>query len=102
MNEEEYTEYCEIVRKIRILFPKDDKFLNVTLIQEEGSKHFHLWFFPWYSWMKFTSTPKLEQIRGIMANITKSEIPNHSLIEIERFILNLQHKMNENKKDNTV
>ena len=95
MNEEEYKEYCELVRKIRFLFTKSDDFLSLTLIQEEESKHFHLWFFPWYSWMEFTSTPNLEQIRGIMAHLAKSEIPKHTLIEIERVILDLQLKMNE-------
>ena len=45
--------------------------------------------------MEFTSTPNLEQIRGIMAHLAKSEIPKHTLIEIERVILDLQLKMNE-------
>ena len=40
-----------------------------TIIQEERSKHFHVWLFPWLEWMHHFADerePELSKIRKIM------------------------------------
>jgi len=43
-----------------------DRILDVTLIQEERSGHFHLWLFPWYAWMSERYPHSLTSIRVIL------------------------------------
>ena len=39
---------CRMRRQMREILGVDE----ITMVQEENSAHFHLWLFPWYSWMK--------------------------------------------------
>ena len=52
MTKEEYSEYNSLVLQTRKIFKKILGDIQYTMIQEEDSSHFHLWFFPWYNWVK--------------------------------------------------
>ena len=38
---------------------------EVTVVQEEKSRHFHIWLFPWFDWMKENVGKGVKYLRDI-------------------------------------
>jgi len=65
----EYEEFCTLLKTTHQAIKEVTTIEFLTIIQEESSKHFHLWFFPWtQSVIEQYGTPSLTMIREIMAN----------------------------------
>lgn len=46
---------------------------EVTIVQEERSKHFHIWLFPYYDWMKEKYGKGIKYLRDINDYIMENE-----------------------------
>ncbi len=67
MTTEEYTDFSSLLRSCRTWLQSLPNIRSITLIQEERSRHFHLWLFPWYDWMiDQYGSMSLTHIRTIM------------------------------------
>jgi len=63
----EYGEFSRLVRDCHAAI-KDVVGTDLSLIQEESSRHFHLWFFPWTTEVvERYGSPSLSKIRDIIA-----------------------------------
>ncbi|GAA0126271.1 hypothetical protein UT300019_21730 [Clostridium sp. CTA-19] len=62
----EMVELSELIYKSRSILEKIDSLTDVTIIQEERSKHFHVWLFPRYKWIDEKFDNSLPAIREIM------------------------------------
>lgn len=51
-NKKEQMELFELINEARFALDKLDICKAVTIVQEERSKHFHIWLFPNYEWMQ--------------------------------------------------
>ena len=59
----------------------------LTLVQEESSRHFHLWFFPWTKRViEKYETPSLSKIREIMVDFRRQPISAMEWEELENTI----------------
>lgn len=65
---------------------------KITLIQEEGSKHFHVWLFPWYGWMG--KEQKIARMREIMEKAREERSDEKGLQEVEIAALRIKEKLN--------
>ena len=75
MQEEEYVEFANLLRTARLVIEQVVEVQNLSLVQEEYSSHFHLWFFPWTeSVLAQYGQPSLTKIRGIMADYRQEAI----------------------------
>ena len=79
MENAEYEDFSKLLWNAHHAIKEVTKIERLTVIQEEGSHHFHLWFFPWTKKViEQYGDPSLSKIRGIMADfrtrsITKQE-----------------------------
>lgn len=64
---EESRELFDLVYKARLALKSIVDIKEVTIIQEERSKHFHLWLLPRYNWMDEKFPCSLSTIREITA-----------------------------------
>ena len=65
----EYEELAKLIRATNEAIKKVTRVESLTIIQEESSKHFHLWFFPWTpDVVERYGKPSLTKIREIMAD----------------------------------
>ena len=72
MHESEYDELSKLVRTTHHAIKEATKIEYLTIIQEESSIHFHLWFFPWMQdVIKQYGQPALPKIRKIMTDYKK-------------------------------
>jgi diadenosine tetraphosphate (Ap4A) HIT family hydrolase len=68
MEADEYQEFAALLRETELAIHAVTGVEHLTIIQEEHSVHFHLWFFPWTAEVIAKSgPPALEKIRTIMA-----------------------------------
>jgi len=75
MSEAEYDEFSTLVRNTHRAIKEATKIEYLTMVQEESSVHFHLWFFPWTrDVLKQYGQPTLTKIREIMAEYKKQPI----------------------------
>ena len=75
MQEEEYAEFAGLLRTTHLVIKQVVDVQNLSLVQEEYSSHFHLWFFPWTeSVLAQYGQPSLTKIRGIMADYRQESI----------------------------
>ncbi len=75
MQEAEYNEFSALVRDARSAIKKAIEVEYITIVQEESSIHFHLWFFPWsQSLIEKYGKPSLSKIREIMSDFRKQPI----------------------------
>ena len=51
-NKKEQMELFELINEARLALDRLDICKEVTIVQEERSKHFHIWLFPNYEWMQ--------------------------------------------------
>ena len=78
LSKEEQYKLVEIINKT-ILILKDLKIAKeITLVQEERSKHFHVWLFPNYKWMEEKFGKGIKYLRDIseyaIENVTQKDI----------------------------
>ncbi len=75
MAEDEYIEFAGLVKKTHRAIKNITGVEMLTLVQEERSSHFHLWFFPWaHQIIEKHGQPSLNKIRDIMAEYTQRTI----------------------------
>jgi len=74
MDEPEYREFSALLRETGLAIHAVIGVEHLTIVQEEHSVHFHLWFFPWTAEIiaKY-GPPALDKIRAIMAG-TRQQI----------------------------
>lgn len=69
MEMSEYTEFSNLLRTTHAAIKQATGIEYLTLVQEESSSHFHLWFFPWsQDVVEKYGKPSLARIREIMAD----------------------------------
>lgn len=74
-----YEEFSGLLRTTHYAIKKATNIEHLTIVQEESSTHFHLWFFPWtQSVIEEYGKPSLAKIRDIMADYKQ-----RSLSELE-------------------
>ena len=79
MQEVEYTEFSNLLRATHQAIKKTTGVEYLTIVQEERSIHFHLWFFPWTpSVIEKYGKPSLSKIREIM-----SDFGHHIISDIQ-------------------
>ena len=87
MQEFEYDEFSKLLRTTRTVIRKVVRDEDLTLVQEESSSHFHLWFFPWTkSVLDQYGPPSLSKIRGIMADYRQKPIEPKQWRDLQNLI----------------
>ena len=87
MQDAEYEEFALLVRTAHNAIKETTKTEYLTIVQEENSIHFHLWFFPWtQNVIEHYGQPSLAKIREIMANYRKQPTDESEWVEIEKSI----------------
>ena len=87
MSDREYQEFSELLRKASLAIKRATNVEFLTLVQEESSIHFHLWFFPWVkSVMEMYGKPSLTAIREIMAEVRKQPVNENRWQELQASI----------------
>lgn len=56
----------DLVYRSRVALGNIKDIITVTIVQEERSKHFHLWLFPRYEWKNKMFDSTLTSVREIM------------------------------------
>ena len=87
MTEAEYDELSQLIKSTLQAIKEATKIEFLTIVQEESSVHFHLWFFPWTKEVVDTyGSPSLTKIRDIMADLRKRSLSQDEWVELERSI----------------
>jgi len=87
MREVEYKELSKLIRTAHDAIREATKIEYLTIVQEESSIHFHLWFFPWtQSVIEQYGRPSLAKIREIMADYRKQPLGEAEWKELEKSI----------------
>ena len=87
MQESEYDEFSKLIRSAHYAIKHVTKTEYLTIVQEENSIHFHLWFFPWaQSVIEQYGQPSLTKIREIMADYRKQPVDESEWKELEKSI----------------
>jgi diadenosine tetraphosphate (Ap4A) HIT family hydrolase len=87
MQESEYTEFSGLIRPVHDAIKETTKIEYLTIIQEESSIHFHLWFFPWtHAVLECYREPSLTKIRDIMASYRRQSLDVAEWQELEKSI----------------
>lgn len=87
MTPREYKEFAALVKTTHSAVKAATGTQQLTLIQEESSAHFHLWFFPWApSIIQTYGQPSLSKIRAIMADYRQHPISPAEWKELEKSI----------------
>jgi hypothetical protein len=87
MSDAEYDEFAHLVRTTHRVIKEITKIEHLTIVQEERSIHFHLWFFPWTKEVieKYGS-PSLSKIRDILADLRKHNLDSTEWEELKKSI----------------
>jgi len=87
MQAKEYEEFFELVKTAHLAIKEATDVEYLTIVQEESSVHFHLWFFPWTrSVIEQYGVPSLTKIRDIIADQRKQPIGKEEWGELEKSI----------------
>lgn len=83
----EYEEFSRLVWSVQRAIKEAIEVEYLTLVQEESSLHFHLWFFPWTGAViaKYGG-PSLTKIREIMADYRKQPVTESAWCEFKKSI----------------
>lgn len=97
MDVHEYQEFATLLREIEIAIHASISVEYLTIVQEEHSSHFHLWFFPWTTEViEKYGPPSLEKIRAIMAETRQQVISREEWAglasSIEKISFTLQNR----------
>ena len=90
MNILDYEELSSLIYQTRKSLQSLRGILNVTIIQEERSPHFHLWMFPWYEEMIGIQLNSIQNIRSIMKDLQKTNLHESKISKIQNDIKILQ------------
>jgi diadenosine tetraphosphate (Ap4A) HIT family hydrolase len=91
MQEAEYNEFSALVRDARSAIKEAIDVEYITIVQEESSIHFHLWFFPWsQSLIEKYGKPSLSKIREIMSDFKTQPIGEVEWKELAESIAKLR------------
>ena len=83
----EYDEFAQLLPRVQAAVKKATQVEFFTLVQEEHSSHFHLWFFPWLpEVIRRHGEPSLAKIRPIMAETSRQPISAEKWAELEETI----------------
>jgi len=82
MSQVEAQELFSLVYRARLALQRLEDIQNVTLIQEERSKHFHLWLLPRYAWMDKQFEHSLTAIRAVLREAKGSRKTHETVQEI--------------------
>ena len=94
MTEAEYEELATLIRSTHQAIKEVTKIENLTVVQEERSRHFHLWFFPWTQGVTDQyGEPSLTKIREIMENYQKETIGEKEWEELNKTISEIKTHM---------
>jgi diadenosine tetraphosphate (Ap4A) HIT family hydrolase len=96
LNEAQYREFSQLLwithRAIKAMVGVE----HVTIVQEESSQHFHLWFFPWTQQViERYGQPSLSKIRDIMSDYRKHPIDKDEWCELEKSIDRMKPFLND-------
>ena len=76
-NKEQQIELIKLTNKARLALKELNICQEVTIVQEERSKHFHIWLFPNYNWMQETFGKGIKYLRDIneyvIQNVTEED-----------------------------
>jgi diadenosine tetraphosphate (Ap4A) HIT family hydrolase len=98
MQDSEYQELARLIKSSHQAIKEITKIDSLTLVQEESSIHFHLWFFPWAQRViEHYGQPSLAKIREIMADYRKQPIDLAQWQELEEIIEKLKARMAESQ-----
>ncbi len=87
MQESEYEEFSTLVKASHQAIKAVTGVKYLTIIQEESSIHFHLWFFPWLDFViEKYGQPSLTKIREIMFDYRKRTMNESEWAELENTI----------------
>ena len=87
MQKSEYEDFSNLLRVTHYAIKKATGIENLTIVQEESSRHFHLWFFPWTQYVvEKYGKPSLAKIREIMADYKNQTIGEVKWKELEESI----------------
>ena len=94
MEDIEYGEFSRLVRNVHRAIKVATQVDHLTLVQEENSMHFHLWFFPWTESVigKF-GQPSLSKIREIMAVFKTQQTNDTEWKELEQSINKIREQL---------
>ena len=94
MNDNEYNEFSKLLRNTQNAIKDVTQIKYLTMVQEDRSSHFHLWFFPWtQEIIERYGKPSLTKIRGIMADYQKRPITELEWKELESSIKKIEARM---------
>jgi diadenosine tetraphosphate (Ap4A) HIT family hydrolase len=96
MNGAEYEDFSRLLRDAQRAIKDTVKVESLSIIQEEHSIHFHLWFFPWTgALIQQHGPPSLTSIRAIIAGYRREPIGAGEWQELEKTIENIRSRMDE-------
>ena len=75
-NEEQQIELIKLINKSRMALNELNICKEVTIVQEERSKHFHIWLFPNYEWMQEKFGKGVKYLRDINEYIIENATAN--------------------------
>ena len=94
MNDDEYEELSNLIRETRRVIQETTQIEHLTMVQEERSVHFHLWFFPWTKEViQRYGEPSLTNIREIMGEYRANSISPSEWMELETVINEMKTQM---------
>lgn len=87
MTECEYVEFAHLLKITHQAIKEMTKIEHLTIVQEESSAHFHLWYFPWTNTVvEKYGQPSLSKIRDIMVDLRKQILTHLEWEELEKSI----------------
>jgi len=96
MDDIEYSELSRLIRENHQAIKEVTKIEYLTIVQEESSIHFHLWFFPWTNEViEQYGKPSLTKIREIMADYRKQPINESAWKDLNESIEKIRDRMAE-------
>jgi diadenosine tetraphosphate (Ap4A) HIT family hydrolase len=94
MTEPEYADFTVLLRRTQAAIKAAIQVEYLTLIQEEHSSHFHLWFFPWSAEvLQQYGEPALKSIREIMAAESRQVIDQARWSTLEAAIIKIKESI---------
>jgi diadenosine tetraphosphate (Ap4A) HIT family hydrolase len=96
MTNREDEEFAHLLKTTHHAIKEMTKIEHLTIIQEESSIHFHMWFFPWTNAVveKF-GPPSLSKIRDIMVDLRKQILTQLEWKELEKSINGIKALISE-------
>ena len=87
----EYEEFSRLVRITHHAVKEVTQIEHLTIVQEESSVHFHLWFFPWtQNVINRYGQPSLTKIREIMTASRKQQIVESEWEELQKTLVKIK------------